>query len=461
MTHSQSQEIEEVINQCVRYGTIFPGIINKKGIIEALKCPSQKDNFALNWLNKEWDKLKLQIRKESKPLLVSSEEIVITDCSLGKVRNSFVSDSKENEVMKAWINTILLSKAYNGKINLFKKELSDAITIKAKEVYGELWDNSSSKHMLNQVRRYVQGQESSFEWNNYLISSVAAVMAKGDDWSKLLDFMHSKGMSDYRLAFAFYGELNGFANLTRDFTDNLFELEDKQYVADVYTELYGQLFGESPLFLNQDNNIKLDTFVSVNSMREQIIAVLPQIKAKCKGKFTEELENNLMIALDEYNGSQTPLDFINYLASSSSKWNRRLKVWKELNMIFSPSGKKEPGKYGRQISLDFSLEERMFQKTKLFFNDSNVWNIIKDLVPDIAKNDLKKDLEWFQKEMQKPSEKRYKYYQQIDANNNKDTIERFCRLKEKDKNGKPQAPYFTKDLRERVKQYLLSYYADR
>ena len=53
--------------------------------------------------------------------------------------------------------------------------------------------------------------------------------------------MQYKEMYDYRLAFSLYGILNGFANLTRDFTDFLLE-QNRQYVTDIYTEFYGQLF---------------------------------------------------------------------------------------------------------------------------------------------------------------------------------------------------------------------------
>ena len=331
------QEIEEVVNQCVRFGTIFPDIINKRNIKNSLKYPSPKDNSALNWLNGEWDKLKLQIRKESKPLSVSSEEIVVVDCSLRKIVNSFVSDLKENELMKAWINTVLLSKAYNGKTNLFKKELSDAVTVKAKDVYGEQWDNSSCKQMLNQMRRYVQGQDSSFEWDNYLISSVAAVIAKGEDWNKLLDFMRSKGMSDYRLAFAFYGELNGFANLTRDFTDNLFELEDKRYVADVYTELYGQLLGESPKLQNEKNNdgsgfIEKEKILPVHSLEERVWRAWEQIQKGLSKK--KELGGELKRVLEQNENNQDISLFMEKL--DQKIWKRTNQPWKKLYKELNP-----------------------------------------------------------------------------------------------------------------------------
>ena len=90
----------------------------------------------------------------------------------------------------------------------------------------------------------MSGEEFTQPWTNSVLSSIAAVITKGDDWESLLYFMQQKGMTDYRLAFSFYGILNGFANLTRDFTDELFS-QDRKYIANVYREFYGQLHGVS------------------------------------------------------------------------------------------------------------------------------------------------------------------------------------------------------------------------
>ena len=218
---------------------------------------------------------------------------------------------------------------------MFKKELSDAVTVKAKEIYGEQWDNSSNKQALNQMRRYVQGQESSFEWNNYLISSITAVIAKGDDWNKLLDFMRSKGMSDYRLAFAFYGELNGFANLTRDFTDNLFELEDKRYIANVYTEFYGQLLGESPKLQNENSNEIgfVEKIVPVRSFEERVWNSWNQIKKGLNQQ--KNLEAELKRVLELNKESQDISVFMEKL--DPKIWKRTNQPWEKLYKELSPN----------------------------------------------------------------------------------------------------------------------------
>lgn len=63
-------------------------------------------------------------------------------------------------------------------------------------------------------------------------------------------------MYDYRIAFAFYGELNGFTNLTRDFTDVLLTA-DRNYVADVIREFNGQLLGDDLFFQDEPISEKI------------------------------------------------------------------------------------------------------------------------------------------------------------------------------------------------------------
>ena len=143
-----------------------------------------------------------------------------------------------------WTNDVLCSKSFNGKINSIKEGLSDEITKSAKNIIGVEWDNSPVRTYLNQLRRHVRGEEFNQIWDNGLLSSISAVLIKGDEWEQLLKFMQSKGMYDYRIAFAFYGVLNGFANLTRDFTDLILNKESN-YVSKVYREMYGQLHEKS------------------------------------------------------------------------------------------------------------------------------------------------------------------------------------------------------------------------
>lgn len=242
----EKYKAEDIIMGLSKLGVVFPSTFDGERIINSLLYATEDNNPAYDWLKREKDNLRKEEIAEQKFLSTSSEEIVLTDNALSKIVNTHLTNDTEQKLMKAWVNDVLSSPEYSGKITTFAETLSDVVTRKAKEVYANSWDDSRAKVELNQMRRYIRAQESSITWKDDIFSAIAAVLAKGGDWEQLRSFMQSKRMSDYRMVFALYGELNGFANLTRDFTDNLFGLSDKRYVASAYSEIYRQLMGETP-----------------------------------------------------------------------------------------------------------------------------------------------------------------------------------------------------------------------
>jgi hypothetical protein len=175
---------------------------------------------------------KVKLNPDDAEIIVSSKDKVAAPRT--------IEDNLMANLFVCWVNDVLCSKSFNGKINSIKEGLSDEITKSAKNVIGSDWDNSPVRTYLNQLRRHVRGEEFNQSWDNGVLSSISAVLIKGDEWEQLLNFMQSKGMYDYRIAFAFYGVLNGFANMTRDFTDLLLTTESS-YLSKVYREMYGQL----------------------------------------------------------------------------------------------------------------------------------------------------------------------------------------------------------------------------
>ena len=339
-------DIEYVVNQLSKYNVIFPRIVNKVNIINSLTYSKSEQSKALEWLENERNILNRQILHERKYLSVSEEEVIVVNCSLSKVSNKIISDEQDNSLMINWINEILSSEKYNGNISSFKEILSDEITIRAKSQYKEIWENSLAKQILNQIRKYVRGQESSFNWNNGLYSSIAAVLSKGNNWSDLLAFMKSKGMSDYRIAFAFYGELNGFANLTRDFTDNIFNIENWEYLAEVYKEIYGQLLGVNPSI--DEKNLKGSTIFiqEVNRMESQKSSFYLRImqaweKHKRKNKQKQLLEG-LEAALFENGKNEDMGTFLKILSNYEEYgWGNNKPIWKDMQKELIQTGAKE------------------------------------------------------------------------------------------------------------------------
>ena len=235
------QIVDRIFSVFKRHGYIFTSI-NRSKLIYGLQEDGE-NNQSVAWINHEITQAKALMESSIVNLNPDDGEIIIS--SKDKVvAQKAITDSLLSKLFISWINDVLCSKSYSGKIDSIKEGLSDEITKSAKNVIGLEWDNSPVRTYLNQLRRHVRGEEFNQIWDNGLLSSISAVLIKGDEWGQLLNFMQSKGMYDYRIAFAFYGVLNGFANLTRDFTDLLLNKESN-YVSKVYREIYGQLFDKS------------------------------------------------------------------------------------------------------------------------------------------------------------------------------------------------------------------------
>lgn len=200
---------------------------------------------AIKWINKEIGKVQSEIKNSHQPLSVDNDiEIIVSDKglpSIDYIKDDLLTDALLEDLYTHWMNDIFCSSKYDGKVGTFKIDLAKEITYKAKDICSDKWDKSSIRTYLNQLIQHLAGKEFTPSWDNGLLSSIAAVLIKGDNWETLLQFMQSKGMSDYRLAFSIYGALHGFANLTRDFTDNLITL-DRKYVTEIYKKFYKKIF---------------------------------------------------------------------------------------------------------------------------------------------------------------------------------------------------------------------------
>lgn len=207
-------------------------------LLASLSYESVDNSITLNKIQSQLDKL----LKSNKSLLsTDNAEIICAENELQKIKNL---EEKEQILFLLWVNNVLRTGKYNGKISPQKMDIATELTILSRDEYfKDQWESAYEKGYLNGLRRHLNGEKFEYNYDNGLLSSLAAVLEKGDDWEQLLRFMQYKEMNDYRLAFSIYGILNGFANLTRDFTDILLE-QDNKYVADVYRYFYSQLFNK-------------------------------------------------------------------------------------------------------------------------------------------------------------------------------------------------------------------------
>ena len=362
---------------------------------------------------------------------------------------------EEKTLYKAWIAEVLSKDEYSGKISTFKETLSDDVTRKAKEVCKTEWKGSYPEVTLNALRRHVRGDEFNHVWNNDVLSSLAAVIIRGDDWQKLLQFMQERVMTDYRIAFSMYGTINGFANLPRDFTDILFS-RDSRYIADVYREIYGQLFGKDittptksapiltetppttivedmPDFTNEGGIKDSPETKPVTMGQESPIgfdSLMSEIVAKCTGaKKDERIYKDLYI---RYGG--LTLDFFEAVKADASlnkgkgvQQGVRQLLQKKVKPMKDTKPKKERFPI-TQIRTETSLFADSEQSTGVFLSDldflSNNMEFI--TIMSRAKKKWIEDLIWFIEAHKPESEDSYYKGKPTD---NKTVINQFINLK--------------------------------
>lgn len=477
------ESLEVIISDLTHLGVIFPSNTNiKESIIRSLEYTTDDKNYALEWLNREEQKLIDTEKQNQVPLLPSAEEVVVVDNSLSKVFNKSLKDETEAALLKAWSNEVLVSKCYNGKVSTFAESLSDDITKMAKAVYGDSWDDSYAKVVLNQMRRYVRAQESNISWRDDLFSSVAAVIAKGSDWEQLRKFMQSKLMSDYKIAFAMFAELNGFANLTRDFTDVLFNLKDRQYVATVYKEIYGQLLGEDPSIGCEDSSNLPDYYtaepisdnndnsIGIDNLSYKVEAI---IKANPRRKLSNKDKDIIKKAL---NKTKDGVSFVNMIANEMENLTKG--IFPCLQKELHPDWKPIKAKRSANKRNNFPKEQSLFgdlvdSVSNMFKSNTDVIvgkkNIIYDVHADNILNEctfipleIKKQIIDLFKDFQKSYQDGYYYKNQKQyKRNNSDVIDHFVKwcFSSKNKRAVKWSPENSKIMDE-LKLYLMKVYAD-
>ncbi len=412
---------------------MFPD--NWQTFVNDIKKSNDDDCRAIRWVESELNKLKEEAEAMRAPLSPDKSEIVTIDHRLDTISEYVIKDETLMTIYKAWVNDILSTNKYNGKISSQRKQLADDLTIKAREILSDKWEDSQIRTFMNQIRRHVSGGEFNQPWDNGVLSSIASCLVKGDDWEQLLLFMQSKGMTDYRLAFSFYGILNGFANLTRDFTDLILNL-DRNYVAEFYKECMGQLFGidikDVGDLEKETNNLDTSSFETRESSNcvEIIKDYITGHKSRAQKKRLESL--NKVYQTSEKLTTWECLQALLRFPVWKTLTGKANKDWKNMAKNLCP---KEYSKWSSNKELE-NQQSSLFPENELcdknkdlhFYNDPST---ISDLQDIIGEENLE-NVRWFFEDLQKPVAQR-NWYKKVDyVENDEKIIDLFCRDKKKD-----------------------------
>ena len=441
--------------RCIRSGVSYPNYFDADEIIRELSTEEEAKK-ASSWLRNEEKKLAKDEQTKRKPLSVNANELIVKGNALSDISTALLQNEDEKKLVKAWVNDIFILPDYNKNIASFKSDLATEITRKAREIFGDAkWENSDMKRWLNNMRKYIKGENVEIEWGNPLVASITSVLLKGDDIDNLLAFMRSMSVSDYRIAFAFYGMLHGFANLTRDFTDNLYTYKDNNYISEVYIAIYEQTQGKPfPQSSLPEKNYRSPYSISGKHVTDSEKASglvqwkddFKQIIRKKTKKLNDDDWHKIYRALNE---SFTPQECYDKLKKGALR--NRGKALEELREKIPPQS---TTKYNQQPQQGNLFPSNPSTEThKFFYNDPKAWEHIQKLIPPKYQRNVKDDFDWFAEEINKSPNQRKKYYRDVNEQDDKTVIEKFCNLK---LNQEP--PYFTQDIREQVKKRLMSIY---
>lgn len=489
------QTVDRIFAIFKRYGYVFTSIDRAK-LIHGLQEDGD-NNQSMTWINREIAHTKSLMESSKVKLDPDDAEIIVSSKDKVAVPKT-IEDNLMANLFVCWVNEVLCAKSFNGKINSIKELLSDEITKSAKNVIGSDWEDSPIRTYLNQLRRHVRGEEFNQLWDNGVLSSMSAVLIKGDEWEQLLNFMQSKGMYDYRIAFALYGVLNGFANMTRDFTDLLLTTESS-YLSKVYREMYGQLLEKSiPKTTNISSTIETKkTEKAIFEEETQTIIVQNPEGKKLKDWQTEirvfaasvikknkqKLLDSLEEAFTQNGDNQDYFVFITMLDNFEG-WkpgkNGPSKAWTRLQEHYVPDYNQRIGKVVKkqnQIRKPIQQEKGLFSDISEeqhnlypinatsvnFVDDTNASNFIlsRSYLPNEVRDVLEKKIISFQKDY---APNGYYYGREDSPRTNDNTIKHFINKCTYTKGKNPSWIPVTEEnkaLLERLKQELYDRYANR
>lgn len=417
---SQSNEVASAILKLLAAYDVHTPLYDYDVVrhLEILHSSQGEANYSLSWVKNQITAVESDANAAKKLLQPDAAEIIVYNCELSTLKS--IQDETLKNLFFKWVNGLFLEERYNGKISAQRVELATDLTRAARDFLVSNWESSSIRAFLNQLRHLANGEDAQLDWSLDVLAQVAAVVYKGDDWNQLLRFMQTKNMFDYRIAFAIYGELNGFANLTRDFTDILLN-QDNKYVAEVYKEFYGQLLGRDICVDSMPKAILCQALEAIVEPSASQVENKPnsQLREKVLDYFNsdefdynrkEKVRPELMVALEENGDNEDPNKFLQILHKQEG-WGKMSKPGKLMAEKFKE-------KKGKSI---FPMERDLFSGSEentsenlatntidtdnkatlsrpIFIVDPEAFLIIEPSLPEDKKvrDQVRTDLTWFQ-----------------------------------------------------------------
>lgn len=310
---------------------------------------------------------------------------------LSRLLNEYLIENWNSE---EFISSRLEFATVGGK--LFKEELQDK------------WENSSYKNYINGLRNNLVSHTSFFlnDTENQTLKSFAAFCQKGeDDIDKLVDYLISNEIGDFRIAFALWGAIFGFANMPKTLTNDLFLSNDLDYISDIYKYVFKQIH-------DIDLKGKLE-----RTREKEVVAVPSKPNEETKGIETKQQASEVEIR-----------EKLKQIKIRANQIDTIIEIWKNNDSLVNDklfaliSKAKGIGKatvdkikivlqpeQASKVADTLPLFQNDIKADKEFYKDTNVFGLIENLLPTDKKTqkEFKIDLDWFQDEYKKGDSSEY------------------------------------------------------
>lgn len=306
-----------------------------------------------------------------------------------------------------------------------------------REISGDNWENSPARTYINSLLKNLN-EYTEFDINSTdsdILKSFAAFCQKGEsDIDKLRDYLISNGIGDFRIAFALWGLVFGFAEMPKTLTNEFFEDQDEQYIAGCYKSIYKQLHaielqGTLERTLNREdktNNV-LQGKKKIDNMGADFFSGKSKGQTRDLERSREQVESNPIVLKIEGHpkyGKKKYGKFVDQIMEQNiTNWDKIRKLSK--------------GKDWMAIIDDLSIESPktepvLFDEIEMhpigpnFYIDKNVWYHIEPLIADSkTKKTIKGEIEWIQKAHQDGGYRKGKSWVECKETDNKSVIHHF------------------------------------
>lgn len=387
------------------------------------------------------------------------------------LQNRRITDIPDQKDFLAILFNEYMSEAWNGAEFLSSRyEFAKVGGKLFRESSGDKWDNSPARTYINSLLKNLN-EYTEFDINSIesdILKSFAAFCQKGEsDIDKLRDYLISNGIGDFRIAFAMWGLIFGFAEMPKTLTNELFESQDEQYIADCYKYIHKQLHS-----VELDGS--LDRTLKAHEKPAGIWGGIKNTVSKVVGVFngkpeeqTQDVDNSVVKSEPEHKVTSIPDELkIVFDSEPFKKLSSNAQQYFKVECLKLYKGKIDKTYIDALKKLEYPNSQRGWKQNwkdvikvlnqKLIKNTTKVHSDTLSMFPvestglfltdfDFLMNNIEfrnlnsnikgweKDLKWFI-DAHNPNHENYKYYQGKPTDN-ESVINRFVHLKkEKYKN---------------------------